>query len=62
MKRHFPFKVLIFLSLLIFLFPLTSSAQCTGDFNGDLQVNFSDLLIFAVAYNTEPPPLYWTIR
>jgi hypothetical protein len=52
MKKHFTFQVLIFLSLLIFFFPLTASAQCTGDFNGDLEVNFSDLLIFAVAYNT----------
>jgi hypothetical protein len=52
MKRHYIFQVLIFLSLLIFLSPLTASAQCTGDFNGDSQVNFSDLLIFAVAYNT----------
>jgi len=40
------------LSLLIFLSPLTAHAQCTGDFNSDSQVNFSDLLIFAVAYNT----------
>jgi hypothetical protein len=52
MKRHYTFQVLIFLSLLIFLSPLTAHAQCTGDFNSDSQVNFSDLLIFAVAYNT----------
>jgi len=52
MKRHFTFKVLIFLSLLIFLSPLTTYAQCTGDFNSDGKIDFSDLLIFAVAYNT----------
>jgi len=52
MKNYLYVKVLIFLSLFIFLFPFSAQAQCTGDLNGDLQVNFSDLLIFAVAYNT----------
>lgn len=52
MKKHFIFKLLIILSLFLFLLPLSPSAQCIGDFNGDNKVNFSDLLIFAIAYNT----------
>jgi hypothetical protein len=43
--------VLIYLALFPFI-SISASAQCTGDFNSDSQVNFSDLLIFAVAYNT----------
>ena len=35
------------------------TAHFIGDFNGDCQVNFPDLIIFALAYNTTPGDPKW---
>jgi len=36
-----------------------SFAECTGDLNGDLQVNYNDLVIFAMAYRATPGSANW---
>ena len=61
MKKNLYFKLLIFLFLFIFLSPLSliAHALCTGDLNGDLQVNYSDLVIFAMAYRATPGDANW---
>ena len=33
--------------------------ECTGDLNGDLQVNYNDLVIFAMAYRATPGSANW---
>jgi parallel beta-helix repeat protein len=49
MKKNYHYTIIFFI-LILFAFP--SLAAIPGDFNSDSHVNFSDLLIFAVAYNT----------
>ena len=36
-----------------------SFAECTGDLNGDLQVNYNDLVIFAMAYRATTGSANW---
>ena len=50
MKKHLYFKLFLSLFLFVFLFPLilVADAECIGDLNGDLQVNYNDLVIFAM--------------
>jgi hypothetical protein len=49
-KKEIVVILLLFTFLLIFFF--TSFTQIPGDFNGDGQVEFNDLMIFALAYGS----------
>ena len=51
--------ILLSLILFFFLFSFPSLALIPGDFNGDGQVQFEDLMIFALAYGSTPSDANW---
>jgi len=58
MKRKYLLLSLI-LFFFLFLFSFPSLALIPGDFNGDGQVQFEDLMIFALAYGSTPSDGNW---
>ncbi len=58
MKRKYMIGIILLLALLV-LSSFPSLALIPGDFNGDGQVQFEDLMIFALAYGSTPEDPNW---
>jgi len=56
-QKYILLSLILFFFLFLFSFP--SLALIPGDFNGDGQVQFEDLMIFALAYGSTPADANW---